>query len=221
MTIWGSIMVLFGILNVDDDDEAKATHERSTLNASDDGSKVEAPSRVGFGSGVGGGSRAGLFRTPISGGVRSATSAHGLPPPALAVRNLMEQARFAHLCTVMARLHHRRQGYPFGSPVDFSPDSMVYGRSLDGPGLSNARVTIFGDVYPLPDSQQKWAHEQYIAKHHQGRPQQWGNFYYFRVQNIRFKHYKNLCKIFDKDECEELLANDVEEFGEVGDGSDE
>lgn len=37
------------------------------------------------------GSRAGLFRTPISGGVQSATFAHGLPPPALAVRNLMEQ----------------------------------------------------------------------------------------------------------------------------------
>lgn len=38
-----------------------------------------------------GGTRAGLFRTPISGGVQSATSAHGLPRPALAVRNLMEQ----------------------------------------------------------------------------------------------------------------------------------
>lgn len=37
------------------------------------------------------GTRAGLFRTPISGGVQSATSAHGLPRPALAVRNLMEQ----------------------------------------------------------------------------------------------------------------------------------
>lgn len=45
------------------------------------------------GSGAGGGTRAGLFRTPISGGVQSATSAHGLPRPALAVRNLMEQVR--------------------------------------------------------------------------------------------------------------------------------
>lgn len=45
------------------------------------------------GSGVGGGTRAGLFRTPISGGVQSATSAHGLPRPALAVRNLMEQVK--------------------------------------------------------------------------------------------------------------------------------
>lgn len=41
----------------------------------------------------GGGTRAGLFRTPISGGVQSATSAHGLPRPALAVRNLMEQVK--------------------------------------------------------------------------------------------------------------------------------
>lgn len=43
----------------------------------------------------GNGSRAGLFRTPISGGVQSATSAHDLPSPALAVRNLMEQVSLA------------------------------------------------------------------------------------------------------------------------------
>lgn len=35
----------------------------------------------------------GLLRTPLSGGVNSATISQGLPPPALAVRNLMEQAR--------------------------------------------------------------------------------------------------------------------------------
>ncbi|KAL9316522.1 hypothetical protein ACSQ67_017523 [Phaseolus vulgaris] len=175
----------------------------------------------------GGGSRAGLFRTPISGGVQSATSAHGLPRPALAVRNLMEQARFAHLCTVMSRMHHRREGYPFGSLVDFAPDSTGHTSahpnlstslnsylspklflSLFTPwptvltsqerlkafvrpvmipgwsGLSNARVTIFGDVYPLPEDQQEWAHKQYIAKHQQGPSQQWGNFYYFRMENI-------------------------------------
>ncbi|MBA0828234.1 hypothetical protein Goarm_012939 [Gossypium armourianum] len=156
------------------------------------------------GSGASGGSRAGLFRTPISGGVHSATSAHGLPRPALAVRNLMEQARFAHLCTVMSRMHHRREGYPFGSLVDFAPDSMghpifsfsplaIHTRNLladpslqipGWSGLSNARVTIFGDVYPLPEHEQEWAHKQYIAKHQQGPSQQWGNFYYFRMQNI-------------------------------------
>ncbi|XP_009616303.1 uncharacterized protein LOC107760047 isoform X2 [Nicotiana tabacum] len=157
---------------------------------------------------TGGGTRAGLFRTPISGGVQSATSAHGLPKPALAVRNLMEQARFAHLCTVMSRMHHRREGYPFGSLVDFAPDSMghpifsfsplaIHTRNLladprctlvvqipGWSGLSNARVTIFGDVYPLPEDQQEWAHKQYIAKHQQGPSQQWGNFFYFRMQNI-------------------------------------
>ena len=53
--------------------------------------KVETPLIMPHGSGTGGGARAGLFRTPISGGVQSATSAHGLPRPALAVRNLMEQ----------------------------------------------------------------------------------------------------------------------------------
>ncbi|KAG6428765.1 hypothetical protein SASPL_106802 [Salvia splendens] len=156
----------------------------------------------------GGGTRAGLFRTPISGGLQSATSAHGLPRPALAVRNLMEQARFAHLCTVMSGMHHRREGYPFGSLVDFAPDPMghpifsfsplaIHTRNLLGhpkctlvvqtpgwSGLSNARVTIFGDVYPLPEDQQEWAHKLYMEKHLQGPSQQWGNFYYFRMQNI-------------------------------------
>lgn len=159
---------------------------------------------------TGGGTRpgAGLFRTPISGGVQSATSVHDLPRPALAVRNLMEQARFAHLCTVMSRMHHRREGYPFGSLVDFAPDAMghpifsfsplaIHTRNLladprctlvvqipGWSGLSNARVTIFGDVFPLPEDEQEWAHKQYIAKHQQGPSQQWGNFYYFRMQNI-------------------------------------
>nr|GEZ39357.1 FMN-binding split barrel [Tanacetum cinerariifolium] len=152
--------------------------------------------------------RAGLFRTPISGGVQSATSVHDLPPPPLAVRNLMEQARFAHLCTVMSRMHHRREGYPFGSLVDFATDAMghpifsfsplaIHTRNLladprctlvvqipGWSGLSNARVTIFGDVFPLPEDQQEWAHQQYISKHHQGPSQKWGNFYYFRMQNI-------------------------------------
>ncbi|XP_061984776.1 uncharacterized protein LOC133704055 isoform X2 [Populus nigra] len=170
--------------------------------------KVETPLIVPHGNGTGGGARAGLFRTPISGGVQSATSAHGLPRPALAVRNLMEQARFAHLCTIMSRMHHRREGYPFGSLVDFAPDSMghpifsfsplaIHTRNLlvdprctlvvqipGWSGLSNARVTIFGDVFPLPEHQQEWAHKQYIAKHQQGPSQQWGNFHYFRMQNI-------------------------------------
>ncbi|PKA57561.1 hypothetical protein AXF42_Ash018536 [Apostasia shenzhenica] len=159
-------------------------------------------------SSTGSGSRAGLFRTPISGGVHSATSAHDLPPPALAVRNLMEQARFAHLCTVMSRMHHRRAGYPFGSLVDFAPDSLghpifslsplaIHTRNLladsrctvvvqipGWSGLSNARVTIFGDVVPLSADKQEWARQQFIAKHQQWASQQWGNFYYYRMDTI-------------------------------------
>lgn len=154
------------------------------------------------------GSRAGLFRAPISGGVQSATSAHGLPRPALAVRNLMEQARFAHLCTVMSRMHHRRAGYPFGSLVDFATDSMghpifslsplaIHTRNLladsrctlviqipGWSGLSNARVTIFGDTIPLPPDQQECVRQQFLAKHQQWASQQWGNFCYFRMHSI-------------------------------------
>ncbi|XP_039061197.1 uncharacterized protein LOC120205377 [Hibiscus syriacus] len=183
--------------------QGDSNQNKSSENDVDKLIKVET-----HGSGVTVGNRAGLFRTPISGGVHSATSAHGLPRPPLAVRNLMEQARFAHLCTVMSRMHHRREGYPFGTLVDFAPDSMghpifsfsplaIHTRNLladprcslvvqipGWSGLSNARVTIFGDVYPLPEHEQEWAHKQYIAKHHQGTSQQWGNFYYFRMQNI-------------------------------------
>ncbi|CAN6482656.1 unnamed protein product [Victoria cruziana] len=153
--------------------------------------------------GISGGSRSGLLRPPVSGGVQSATSSHDLPRPALAVRNLMEQVRFAHLCTVMSRMHHRRQGYPFGSLVDFASDSMghpifsfsplaIHTRNLladprctlvvQVPGWSG--VTIFGDVYPLPADKQEWAHKHYIAKHQQGASQQWGNFYYYRMESI-------------------------------------
>ena len=42
----------------------------------------------------------GLHKTPSSGGVQNATSRCDLPSPAVAVRNLVEQAQFAHLCTV-------------------------------------------------------------------------------------------------------------------------
>lgn len=61
-------------------------NQRSEMNV-DKTLENEMPLSVPYGSGT----RAGLFRTPISGGVQSATSAHGLPRPALAVRNLMEQ----------------------------------------------------------------------------------------------------------------------------------
>ncbi|XP_044495386.1 uncharacterized protein LOC123218176 isoform X2 [Mangifera indica] len=205
----------FGLLSGDNVSLSQGNLDHSQSNEKDEDKILEVESPLlspphGSGSGTGavGGTRAGLFRTPISGGVQSATSAHGLPRPALAVRNLMEQARFAHLCTVMSRMHHRREGYPFGSLVDFAPDSSghpmfsfsplaIHTRNLLAdprctlvvqiPGwssLSNARVTIFGDVFPLPEHQQEWAHKQYIAKHQQGPSQQWGNFYYFRMQNI-------------------------------------
>ncbi|KAL8232496.1 hypothetical protein R6Q57_002274 [Mikania cordata] len=196
----------------EDDDEQLLVDNGLSLPAleklEDPKTKSDSSSSHSNTGGVGSGSRTGLFRTPISGGVQSATSVHDLPRPALAVRNLMEQARFAHLCTVMSRMHHRREGYPFGSLVDFAPDAMghpifsfsplaIHTRNLlsdprctlvvqipGWSGLSNARVTIFGDVFPLPEDEQEWAHKQYIAKHQQGPSQQWGNFYYFRMQTI-------------------------------------
>ncbi|CAI5529093.1 unnamed protein product [Closterium sp. Naga37s-1] len=49
--------------------------------------------------------RFGLFRLLVSGGVDSATSAHGLP---------------AQLRSIIPRSHHRRKGYPLGPLVDFT-----------------------------------------------------------------------------------------------------
>ncbi|CAI5505097.1 unnamed protein product [Closterium sp. Naga37s-1] len=43
--------------------------------------------------------------------------------PAVAVRNLVAQAQYAQLCSIMPRSHHRRKGYPFGSLVDFTTDA--------------------------------------------------------------------------------------------------
>ncbi|KAK9726798.1 hypothetical protein RND81_05G237800 [Saponaria officinalis] len=170
----------------------KANSSQSQFPVSTFGDTSEVGTSI---TGYGTGTRTGLYRTPISGGVQNATSAHGLPKPALAVRNLMEQVRFAHLCTVMSCMHHRREGYPFGSLVDFSPDSTghpifsfsplaIHTRNLLGDprctlvvqipgwtGLSNARVTIFGDVFPLSEDQQEWAHKQYLRKHQQGPSQ--------------------------------------------------
>jgi len=152
----------------------------------------------------------GLIRTPLSGGVLSATDSHDLPSPALAVRNLVEQVRYAHLCTIMSRMHHRRNGYPFGSMVDYATDPngfpifslsplAIHTRNLIAnprssivvqmpgwTGLSNARVTIFGDVYPLEGEQnQKAARDIFRSKHTSAtHSHQWGNFTFFRMEEI-------------------------------------
>ncbi|CAI5496386.1 unnamed protein product [Closterium sp. Naga37s-1] len=154
---------------------------------------------------------AGLYRVPVSGGVQSATAvavrnlveqvragqvpcgaggmwcryyvSNGLPSLTVAMRNLLEEvrrmARFAHLCSIMSRMHHRRKGYPFGSLVDFATDDE--GRWS---GLANARATMFGDVYPVPPSQQQWAQRFFAHRHHHGAAQMWGNFSYYRMQQI-------------------------------------
>jgi hypothetical protein len=162
----------------------------------------------------------GLRRAPLSGGVKTATARYDLPSPAVAVRNLVEQARFAHLCTVMSHMHHRRAGYPFGTLVDFAVDGAgmplfclsplaIHARNLvEDPraslvvqmpgwtGLANARVTIFGDIYPLPPDLQDDAREIFLAKQQAtggsgsassvSRRDRWvlGSFTFFRMHRI-------------------------------------
>jgi len=49
---------------------------------------------------------AGLSRTP-SGGLAAAAGLDALPPPPVAVRNLVELAAYAHLASNMSQMHHR------------------------------------------------------------------------------------------------------------------
>ena len=95
----------------------------------------------------------------------------------------VELAQYAHLCTIMSNMHHRRAGYPFGTIVDFASDGAgcplfclsplaIHTRNImEDPrcslvvqmpgwtGMANARVTIFGDVYQLPPDMHEAARE--------------------------------------------------------------
>lgn len=95
----------------------------------------------------------------------------------------VELAQYAHLCTIMSNMHHRRAGYPFGTIVDFASDGAgcplfclsplaIHTRNImEDPrcslvvqmpgwtGMANARVTIFGDVYQLPPEMHDAARE--------------------------------------------------------------
>lgn len=147
---------------------------------------------------------------PNSSGVKSATLRYDLPTPAVAVRNLVELAQYAHLCTIMSNMHHRRSGYPFGTIVDFASDGAgcplfclsplaIHTRNImedarcslvvqmpGWTGMANARVTIFGDVYQLPPDMHQAAREIYAAKHAKERRGQWvsGNLVFFRMHRI-------------------------------------
>lgn len=148
---------------------------------------------------------------PLVSGVKNATLRYDLPTPAVAVRNLVELAQYAHLCTIMSNMHHRRSGYPFGTIVDFASDGAgcplfclsplaIHTRNImEDPrcslvvqmpgwtGMANARVTIFGDVYQLPPEMHEAAREIYVAKHaRESKKGEWvsGNLVFFRMHRI-------------------------------------
>lgn len=91
-------------------------HNQNSGNDVDEAEKLDKGLTGPVGSIAAGGSRAGLFRTPISGGVQSATSAHGLPLPALAVRNLMEQVN-SIICSNMLWLCWMRKIFWFSVKI--------------------------------------------------------------------------------------------------------
>eukprot|EP01025_Chloroclados_australasicus_P008007 TRINITY_DN12737_c0_g1_i7.p2 TRINITY_DN12737_c0_g1~~TRINITY_DN12737_c0_g1_i7.p2 ORF type:complete len:254 (-),score=17.07 TRINITY_DN12737_c0_g1_i7:103-864(-) len=153
----------------------------------------------------------GLRRAPSSGGVITSTSQYSLPSPAAAVRNLLELASYAHLCSTMSGMHHRRAGFPFATLAEFTVDGAghpvfclspldIHTRNLlEDPrvsmvvqmpgwtGLANARVTIFGAVYQLPNELRQDAIGIFDTKHKTLRNEGWvaGNSLYFRMHHIQ------------------------------------
>jgi len=113
------------------------------------------------------------LRKQLISGIQATSSSHDLPPAEVAVRNLVEYAKHAHMSTLTSQAYHRRAGYPFGSIVEFAVDGQGYpvlplsslsmtmrnlaanprcALQVQAPGwsgLSNARVTLFGDVFPV------------------------------------------------------------------------
>lgn len=152
----------------------------------------------------------GVGKSTHHGSVKNATARYDLPSPALAVRNLVEQAKIAHLCTLMSNMHHRRAGFPFGTLTDFASDGSgfpifclspvaIHTRNIQEDsrcslivqlpgwsGLANARVTIFGDVYQLPPNLQRDAKEIFNRKQAAERKDGWvmGNNIFFRMHRI-------------------------------------
>lgn len=176
----------------------------------------------------------GLHRAPLSGGVKTATQRYDLPTPAVAVRNLVEQAQFGHLCTIMSGMHHRRCGYPFGTLVDIAVDGAgmpilclsplaIHARNIiEEPrcslvvqmpgwnGLANARVTIFGDVYQLPPEMQASAADIFADKHwKRRREERWlnANFVYFRMHKIQDIYFVGGFGTVQWVEVEEYMRN--------------
>lgn len=162
------------------------------------------------------GARSGLHRSPVSGGVASASHTHRLPSAAVAVRNLMEQARYGQLCTLMSRSNHRRAGYPFGSVVDFvvdaaglpifalSPLAMHTRNLMENPrstivvqmpgwhGMANARVTLFGDISPVAPDRVPIARECFRQKHDSPKHQK----LYANSDSFQYFHFTSLHDVY-------------------------
>eukprot|EP01023_Acetabularia_acetabulum_P018676 TRINITY_DN1943_c0_g1_i1.p1 TRINITY_DN1943_c0_g1~~TRINITY_DN1943_c0_g1_i1.p1 ORF type:complete len:241 (+),score=37.29 TRINITY_DN1943_c0_g1_i1:41-724(+) len=111
----------------------------------------------------------------------------------------------------MSGMHHRRAGFPFATLAEFSVDGGGYPVFCLSPldihtknlqedprvsmvvqmpgwtGLANARVTIFGAVYQLPDELRQSASEMFNTKHKTLRNETWvaGNSLYFRMHHIQ------------------------------------
>ncbi|GKE67337.1 SNF1-related protein kinase catalytic subunit alpha KIN10-like protein, partial [Tanacetum coccineum] len=92
-----------------------------------------------------------VFQHPDIRGVQSTTSVNGLPKTALAAGRMarcVNMARFAHLCTVMSRMHQRNKGYPFDSLVDFP--RRFYGTNLSKAIGDGESIKFYNDHVSSP-----------------------------------------------------------------------
>lgn len=199
-----------------EDSEPSQPAKEATVEEAEVPSQLEFPLRQnafelapGNTASVGSTKRSTLRGSTLSCGVKTATTRYDLPSPQVAVRNLVEQANFAHLCTIMSNMHHRRAGYPFGTLVGFTTDGAGFPIFSLSPlaiptrniledsrcslvvqmpgwtGLSNARVTIFGDVYQLPADMHQKARELFLSRNNKQENFVTGNTLYFRMHHIK------------------------------------
>ena len=96
---------------------------------------------------------------------------HACPaPPMWCACYQVQQAQFAHLCTVMSNMHHRRAGYPFGTLVDFAADEAGYPIFCLSPLAIHTRNIMEDPRCSLVVQMPGWTGVRYARAAHQWQP---------------------------------------------------
>lgn len=130
-----------------------------------------------------------------------------VPQRARAARALLQSRTFGVLCTVSVRA----PGYPFGSIVNFALDVagrpifvlsglavhtrnlkedpkaslVVYGEGAESDVLETARMTVMGEVHPVPETELDAARTLFFARHPDAEQyMQFADFAVYRMEVV-------------------------------------